>query len=62
MIGKDDGGIASEGMYKVRPTLGQHQLTSYVDDKPAKKIRTAMGGSIISRFLASTQPYRVRAQ
>ena len=61
MIGKDDGDLTTENMYKLRPMLDQHQLGSCADEKPAKKIRTAMGGSIISRFLASTQPYRVRA-
>ncbi|KAL9137374.1 MAG: hypothetical protein Q9175_001417 [Cornicularia normoerica] len=59
IIGKDDG---YGGEYKLRPTLGNHQLSSYgVEEKPAKKMRTGMmGGNIISRFLNSTQPYRVR--
>ena len=60
MIGKDDGGAMTESMYKLRPMLGQHQLSSYTEEKPAKKMRTGMGGSIISRFLNSTQPYRVK--
>lgn len=68
-IGKDDGScpntwpVGGESMYRLRPTLGGRELSSY-DDKPAKKIRTGgpfMGGSIISRFLNSTQPYRPRA-
>lgn len=59
IIGKDDGGALTESMYKLRPMLGQHQLSN-LDDKPAKKMRTGMGGNIISRFLNSTQPYRVR--
>lgn len=60
MIGKDDG---YGGEYKLRPMLGNHQLSGYgVEEKPAKKMRTGMmGGNIISRFLNSTQPYRVRA-
>lgn len=59
MIGKDDGYCAE---YKLRPMLGAHQLSGYgVEEKPAKKMRTGMmGGNIISRFLTSTQPYRVR--
>lgn len=59
MIGKDDGYCAE---YKLRPMLGSHQLSGYgVEEKPAKKMRTGMmGGNIISRFLTSTQPYRVR--
>ncbi|CAD6568318.1 MAG: hypothetical protein ASARMPREDX12_001362 [Alectoria sarmentosa] len=59
IIGKDDG---YGGEYKLRPMLGNHQLSSYgVEEKPAKKMRTGMmGGNIISRFLNSTQPYRVR--
>ncbi|KAG8531010.1 uncharacterized protein KY384_004367 [Bacidia gigantensis] len=60
IIGRDDGGAITDSMYKLRPTLGQHQLSAY-EDKPAKKMRTGMGGNIISRFLNSTQPYRVRA-
>lgn len=59
IIGKDDGGALAESVYKLRPMLGQHQLSSY-DEKPAKKMKTGMGGNIISRFLNSTQPYRVR--
>ena len=68
-IGKDDGDtcpntwpVGGESMYRMRPTLGGRELSSY-DDKPAKKMRTGgpfMGGSIISRFLNSTQPYRTR--
>ena len=67
-IGKDDGSapntwpVGGESMYRMRPTLGGRELSSY-DDKPAKKMRTGgpfMGGSIISRFLNSTQPYRTR--
>lgn len=66
IIGKDDGYMAGcgagENMYKLRPMLGSHQLSYGMDDKPAKKIKTGMmGGSIISRFLNSTQPYRVKA-
>ena len=59
IIGKDDG---YGGESKFRPTLGNHQLGSYaMEEKPAKKMRTGMmGGNIISRFLNSTQPYRVR--
>ena len=59
VIGKDDG---YGGEYKLRPMLGNHQLSGYgVEEKPAKKMRTGMmGGNIISRFLNSTQPYRVR--
>ena len=59
MIGKDDG---YGGESKLRPILGNHQLSGYgVEEKPAKKMRTGMmGGNIISRFLNSTQPYRVR--
>ena len=59
IIGKDDG---YGGEYKLRSMLGSHQLSSYsMEEKPAKKMRTGMmGGSIISRFLSSTQPYRVR--
>lgn len=59
IIGKDDG---YGGEYKLRPMLGNHQLSSYgAEEKPAKKMRTGMmGGNIISRFLNSTQPYRVR--
>ena len=59
IIGKDDG---YGGEYKLRPMLGNHQLSSHgVEEKPAKKMRTGMmGGNIISRFLNSTQPYRVR--
>ena len=59
IIGKDDGYV---GEYKLRPMLGNHQLSSYgAEEKPAKKMRTGMmGGNIISRFLNSTQPYRVR--
>ena len=60
MIGKDDGGAMAESMCKLRPMLGHHQLSSYAEEKPAKKMRTGMGGSIISRFLNSTQPYRVK--
>lgn len=60
LIGKDDGGAYTDTMFKLRPMLGQHQLSGY-EDKPAKKMRTAMGANIISRFLNSTQPYRVRA-
>ena len=61
-IGKDDGDFSmSETMYKLKPSLGQRQLSNYADEKPAKKMRTGMGGNIISRFLNSTQPYRVRA-
>ena len=58
-IGKDDGYC---GEYKLRPMLGGQQLSGYgVEEKPAKKMRTGMmGGNIISRFLNSTQPYRVR--
>ncbi|KAL9123854.1 MAG: hypothetical protein Q9217_006757 [Psora testacea] len=59
MIGKDDGGAMTESMYKMRPTLGQHPLSNY-GEKPAKKMKTGMGGNIISRILNSTQPYRVR--
>ncbi|KAL9098202.1 MAG: hypothetical protein Q9163_006095 [Psora crenata] len=51
-IGKDDGGAMAESMYKLRPMLGQHPLSNY-EEKPAKKMRTAMGGNIISRFLNS---------
>ena len=60
IIGKDDGYI---GEYKLGSMLGNHQLSGYgVEEKPAKKMRTGMmGGNIISRFLNSTQPYRVRA-
>ena len=60
IIGKDDG---YGGNCKLRPMLGNHQLGSYgVEEKPAKKMRTGMmGGNIISRFLNSAQPYRVRA-
>lgn len=61
VIGKDDGGAISESMYKLRPMLGQHKLSEYAEQKPAKKMRTGMGGNIISRFLNSAQPYRVRA-
>ncbi|MCJ1459751.1 hypothetical protein MMC28_010130 [Mycoblastus sanguinarius] len=58
-IGKDDG-YYGESMNKMRPMLGSHQL-SYAEEKPAKKMRTGMmGGGIIGRFLASTQPYRVK--
>ena len=59
IIGKDDG---YGGEYKLRPMLGNHQLSGCgVEEKPAKKMRTGMmGGNIISRFLNSTQPYRVR--
>lgn len=59
IIGKDDG---HGGEYKLRPMLRNHQLSGYgVEEKPAKKMRTGMmGGNIISRFLNSTQPYRVR--
>ena len=59
IIGKDDG---YGGEYKLRPMLGNHQLSSGgAEEKPAKKMRTGMmGGNIISRFLNSTQPYRVR--
>ena len=59
IIGKDDG---YGGEYKLRPMLGNPQLSGYgVEEKPAKKMRTGMmGGNIISRFLNSTQPYRVR--
>ena len=59
MIGKDDGYCAE---YKLRPMLAAHQLSGYgVEEKPAKKMRTGMmGGNIISRFLTSTQSYRVR--
>ena len=59
IIGKDDG---HGGEYKLRSMLGSHQLSSYsAEEKPAKKMRTGMmGGSIISRFLNSAQPYRVR--
>ena len=59
IIGKDDG---YGGEYKLRPILGDHQLSGYgVEEKPTKKMRTGMmGGNIISRFLNSTQPYRVR--
>ena len=60
LIGKDDGGAYTDTMFKLRPMLGQHQLSGY-EDKPAKKMRTAMGANIISRFLNSTQPYRVKA-
>ena len=59
-IGKDDGGATAEKMYKLRPSLGQHQLSNY-EDKPSKKMKTGMGGNIISRFLSSAQPLRVRA-
>ena len=59
IIGKDDG---YGGDYKLRPMLGNHEPSSYaVEEKPAKKMRTGMmGGNIISRFLNSTQPYRIR--
>ena len=59
IIGKDDG---YNGEYKFRSLLGNHQLSGYgMEEKPAKKMRTGMmGGNIISRFLNSTQPYRVR--
>ena len=62
-IGKDDG-YYGEQMYKLRPMLGNHQLSYGQEEKPAKKARTmgGMGGSIISRFLNSTAmsggPYR----
>ena len=60
-VGKDDGCYGGN-MYKVRPMLGNHQLSCGVDEKPAKKLRTGMmGGGIIGRFLANTQPYRARA-
>lgn len=59
-IGKDDG-YYGEQMYKLRPMLGNHQLSYGQEEKPAKKART-MGGSIISRFLNSAAmsggPYR----
>lgn len=59
IIGKDDG---YGGESKLRPMLGNHELSSYgVEEKPAKKMRTGMmGGNIISRFLNSAQPYRIR--
>ncbi|MCJ1274849.1 hypothetical protein MMC21_002647 [Puttea exsequens] len=61
-IGKDDG-YFSESTYKLRPMLGNHQMSYGIEEKPAKKARTmGMGGSIISRFLNSTTlsatPYR----
>ena len=59
-IGKDDG-YYGEQVYKLRPMLGNHQLSYGQEEKPAKKART-MGGSIISRFLNSAAmsggPYR----
>lgn len=60
VIGKDDGGALSESLFKLRPMLGQHQLSNYDDKQPSKKMKTGMGANIISRFLNSTQPYRVR--
>ena len=50
-IGKDDGYYA-ENMYKLRPILGNRQLSYNAEEKPSKKARTvgAVGGSIISRF------------
>lgn len=77
VIGKDDGGyggagtyvphgwpVGGESMYRLRPTLGGRELPSY-EEKPAKKMRTGGpfmgGGSIIARFLSSTQPHRMRA-
>ena len=73
VVGKDDGHpiacapsgwpAGGESMYRLRPSLPGRELSSY-DEKPAKKMRTGgpfMGGSIISRFLNSTTPGRVRA-
>ena len=61
-IGKDDGYNGESYMYKLRPMLGNHQLSYGAEDKPAKKAKTiGMGGSIISRFLNSSMgatPYR----
>lgn len=60
IIGKDDG-YGGENFYQSRTILGHHQLSCGAEEKPAKKMRTGvMGGSIISRFLNSTHPYRVR--
>lgn len=55
IIGKDTGYKCSPSIesYKLRPMLGQHQLSYGSEDKPAKKMKTT-GGSIISRFLNST--------
>ncbi|KAK4695513.1 PHO85 cyclin-1, partial [Lecanoromycetidae sp. Uapishka_2] len=62
-IGKDDGYYGESNLYKLRPMLGNHQLSYGVEEKPAKKAKTmGMGGSIISRFLNSAtiggSPYR----
>ena len=75
-IGKDDGfngmmgcppppswPAGGESMYRLRPTLPTRELSAY-EEKPAKKLRTSgpfTGGNIISRFLNSTQPHRIRA-
>ena len=58
-IGKDDG-YYGENMYKLRPILGNHQMSYGIEEKPAKKARTmgAVGGNIISRFLNSGANYR----
>jgi G1/S-specific cyclin PLC1 len=58
-IGKDDGYYGESNMYKLRPMLGNHQLSYGIEEKPAKKARTiGMGGSILSRFLNGSTPYR----